>query len=298
MLQWRKQDIAPQVEQEVRFAASKVNDQSSAEQSVSPLFFISDWYVRPAIILTSFALFCGLLFNAATYLWDWLDRPVTRLNIIGNTQYLDRNQMLHKLAENIQPGAALQLGLVSSEVGVTSIGNSVLSLDINEIQKIALEEPWVNSVSLKRNWPGTIAIEVTEQVPVAKWGNKGLLNHQGDIFWPENRQELEHLPRLDGPSTDTARVMDQYHTLSQFFKGSNTLMTGLTLQARGAWTLLLDNKIEVELGREKILTRLRRFLELYKGHLYHQAAKIERVDVRYTNGVAVKWLPVPEQKIN
>lgn len=284
----------------MRTAASKVSAVESEQRGFSTLYFFSDWYVRPAIILTSFALFCGLLFNAATHLWAWLDKPVTGLNIIGNTQYLDRENMLSKLAENLKKinvANGSQLINVQGQ-SLPSLSRSMLSMDINELQKIALEEPWVNSASLKRTWPSAIGIAVTEQVPVAKWGNKGLLNHQGDIFWPENDLALEHLPKLNGPSTDTARVMEQYHTLSQFFKGSNTLMTGLTLQARGAWVFLLDNNIEVELGREKILTRLRRFLELYKGHLYQQAAKIERVDVRYTNGVAVKWRRVEEQKID
>ena len=166
---------------------------------------------------------------------------------------------------------------------------SLLSIDINELQQLALEDPWVNSAAIKRQWPPAIKVTVEEQVPVAKWGQKGLLNHQGDVFIPEHAVKLDFLPLLNGPSTDTARVMDQYHTLSQFFKGGETYMLGLTLQARGAWTLLLDNRIEVELGREQVLARLRRFLQLYKGHLYQNSAQIKSVDVRYSNGVAVKW---------
>ena len=273
MVQWRRQDISSQQERrELSESEGAVEDYQFF--SVSTL---SDWYVRPAMILTAFALFCGLLFNGANNLWSWLDRPVMQLKMTDNTQYLNSDKMLSRLALNLSAAAN---------------SNKILSLDIDEIRKIALEEPWVNAVQLQRRWPPAISIEVREQVPVAKWGDRGLLNHQGDIFWPKPIVALAHLPQLNGPSTDTARVMDQYHTLSQFFKGSDTLMSGLTLQARGAWTLLLENNIEVELGREHILTRLQRFLELYKGHLHQLAAKIERVDVRYTNGLSVQWRPV------
>jgi len=272
MLRWRKQDIAP-AKGAASAAAAKLNNDH--QQSFFAVSSLSDWYVRPAMILTAFALFCGLLFNAAGHLYQWLNQPVTALEVKGNTQYLDSHKMLTKLARNLQGSASKP---------------SILSVDIQEVQKLAQEEPWINAVHLKRRWPQGLEIEVREQVPIAKWGDKGLLNHQGDIFWPDNKQGLEHLPILNGPSTDTARVMEQYHSLSHFFKGSNTLMAGLTLQARGAWTLLLDNNIEVELGREQILARLRRFIELYKGHLYAKADNIERVDVRYTNGVSVKWL--------
>ncbi|MEH6445537.1 MAG: cell division protein FtsQ/DivIB [Oceanospirillaceae bacterium] len=272
MLQWRKQDIEPVVES-VQPAAVKVVEQQHANHG----FFASlanDWYVRPGMILTAFTLFCGLMFNAATALWNVLDQPVQKLSITGNTQYIDKNTLIGKLVTQMRTSGS---------------SDSILALDIQEIQQLTVEEPWVNNAAIKRVWPPALEVEIQEQVPVAKWGNKGLLNHQGDIFWPLQRDQLDFLPILNGPSTDTARVMDQYHTLSRFFKGNDSYMQGLSLQDRGAWTLLLNNEIEVELGREKVLARLRRFLQLYKGHLYLKADQIARVDVRYTNGVAVKW---------
>ncbi|MFT5708499.1 MAG: cell division protein FtsQ [Oceanospirillaceae bacterium] len=272
MLQWRKQDIEPIVDS-AKPAAIKIIEQ---EHEHHGLFtnLANDWYVRPAMILTAFALFCGLMFNAAIALWNTLDQPIQKLSITGNTQYIDKNMLIEKLITQMRP---------------SDNSDSMLALDIQEIQQLTLEEPWVNNAAIKRVWPPELRVNIQEQVPIAKWGKKGLLNHQGDIFWPQQRDQLEFLPILNGPSTDTARVMDQYHTLSRFFKGSDSYMQGLSLQDRGAWTLLLNNEIEVELGREKILARLRRFLQLYKGHLYLKADQIARVDVRYTNGVAVKW---------
>jgi cell division protein FtsQ len=270
MLQWRKQDISPQDEQ-AKPSAVKLEIEQTAELSFSAA---PDWYVKPLTILTAFGLFCGLMFNAAIALWDALDKPLSAMSITGNTQYISKNVLGDKLIEQLK----------SNHQQV-----SFLSSDINEIRQLVTDEPWINNASIKRQWPPALEVEVQEQVPVAKWGNKGLLNHQGDIFWPQQQGQLEHLPLLNGPSTDTARVVEQYHTLSQFFKGTDSYMQGLSLQDRGAWTLLLDNEIQVLLGREQVIERLRRFLELYKGHLYSKANQIETVDVRYTNGVAVKW---------
>jgi cell division protein FtsQ len=64
---------------------------------------------------------------------------------------------------------------------------------------------------------------------------------------------------------------------------------GLDLEARGAWTLELDNDIKVVVGRENINERLQRFLELYRLRLADKSAEIEQIDIRYTHGVAVKW---------
>ncbi|EPJ46077.1 MAG: hypothetical protein OFPI_35200 [Osedax symbiont Rs2] len=283
MLHWRKQDIAQSSASGVNQAATTTaGNGQTVQPSDSDLQAIkmSDGYVRPAMILTAFALFCGLMYNAAGALWKVLDRPIEQLSVTGNTQYLQPQQLMAKLATVVQHGTK---------------SGSLLSIDIHELQQRALEDPWVNSAAIRRQWPPAVKVTVEEQVAVAKWGGKGLLNHQGDIFIPEDTVSLDFLPLLNGPSTDTARVMDQYHTLSQFFKGGDTYMLGLTLQARGAWTLLLNNQIEVELGREQVLARLRRFLQLYRGHLYLKGPQIERVDVRYSNGVAVKWRPGLEQ---
>ncbi len=269
MLQWRKQDISPQ--EAAKPAAVKLTTDQSADVEFSAA---SDWYVRPLTILTAFGLFCGLMFNAASALWEAIDKPLSAMSITGNTQYIGKNVLGDKLIEQLK----------NSHQQV-----SFLSSDINEIRQLVTDEPWINSASIKRQWPPALEVEVQEQVPVAKWGQKGLLNHQGDIFWPQQQDQLSHLPLLNGPSTDTARVMEQYHTLSQFFKGTDSYMQGLSLQDRGAWTLLLDNEVQVLLGREQVIERLRRFLELYKGHLHAKANQIETVDVRYTNGVAVKW---------
>ena len=283
MLHWRKQDIAQSIAgAENQAVTAQLQNIQAARSSDNNLVAtkMSDWYVRPAMILTAFALFCGLMYNAAVTLWQVLDRPIGQLSVSGNTQYLQPQQLLTKLA------------ILPQNFGANA---SLLSIDIQQLQQRALEDPWVNSAAIKRQWPPAIKVTVEEQVAVAKWGKKGLLNHQGDIFIPEDTVNLDFLPLLNGPSTDTARVMDQYHTLSQFFKGGETYMLGLTLQARGAWTLLLSNQIEVELGREQVLARLRRFLQLYRGHLYLKGSQIERVDVRYSNGVAVKWRAVLEQ---
>lgn len=278
MIRWRKLDVQPALVQ--RSAAVKLEPEP---QEVLSFSTPPAWYVKPLTILTSFGLFCGLMFNGAMALWDVLDQPISEMSISGSTQYVSKEALGNKLFESIQG---------------TDKSVSLLSADIEEIRQLVTDEPWVNNAAIKRSWPPALAINIQEQVPVAKWGNKGILNHQGDIFWPQYNDKLGHLPLLNGPSTDTARVMDQYHTLSQFFKGTDSYMLGLTLQDRGAWTLLMANQIEVVLGREQVMERLRRFLELYKGHLYRKAEQIQKVDVRYTNGVAVTWQPGVLEALN
>jgi cell division protein FtsQ len=50
----------------------------------------------------------------------------------------------------------------------------------------------------------------------------------------------------------------------------------------------------VVVGRERVTERLARFIQIYRQGLAEHEAQIEQVDIRYTNGVAVKWRPKPD----
>ena len=62
----------------------------------------------------------------------------------------------------------------------------------------------------------------------------------------------------------------------------------LELDARRAWHLTLASGLEVELGRHEIRTRLGRLVGLLLGWDTTQLAGVERIDLRYANGLAVR----------
>lgn len=90
--------------------------------------------------------------------------------------------------------------------------------------------------------------------------------------------------------------MSQFHDLNQMFRPAGLKVNSLELEARGAWSLELDNQIRVVVGREAVNERLQRFLMLYQRRLKDQAEKIEQIDIRYPHGVAVKWRQMPEDE--
>ena len=51
----------------------------------------------------------------------------------------------------------------------------------------------------------------------------------------------------------------------------------------------MTNGIEVALGRDQVEKRFDRFVTVYQRRLASRAAEVERIDARYTNGVAVQW---------
>lgn len=247
-----------------------------ARSSESPKVENTENWWKPFWTFSSLVIFAGVLWSAGDSLWKWLDQPVDEVAVLGSARHLERDLLAEKIAAHLD--------------------STLLKTDLNEVQLLVKEQPWVRVAGIRRHWPSRLEVMIEEEVPVARWGEHGLLNHQGDIFWPELKDEYRVLPRLSGPSPDTGRVMSQFHDLNQMFRPFGLSVTGLSLEARGAWTLTLDNEIQVVLGREAINERLQRFLSLYEQRLSEHAALIEQVDIRYTNGVAVRWRETPGEK--
>lgn len=64
------------------------------------------------------------------------------------------------------------------------------------------------------------------------------------------------------------------------------------MSPRHAWQLVLDNDVQVELGRLDTKGRLQRFIELYPTLTQEQDKRVDYVDLRYDSGAAVGWAPL------
>ncbi|WP_271273541.1 cell division protein FtsQ/DivIB [Aliamphritea hakodatensis] len=236
----------------------------------------TDWWLKPVILLTAVLVFAALAGSVTEKLYIWLDQPVTHLTVKGQTRFLDKTDLANK--------------------SLAAVNGGLMSADINRVKAEAQAHPWVYQVNVERQWPASLVLEVKEEVPVARWGGNGLLNHEGDIFWPEGSATYQQLPLLEGPSSNTGQMMAQYYELSQRLRHLSLQVDSLQMEARGAWSLKLKNGVTLVLGREDLVGRLERFVSLYQLRLKDdvEAGRIDRIDVRYENGVAVKWRPQPE----
>jgi hypothetical protein len=65
------------------------------------------------------------------------------------------------------------------------------------------------------------------------------------------------------------------------------LIRHITLDERRAWSLVLDDGVEIALGRKAMDTRVRRLARVY-AQLMGAGPSPVAVDLRYTNGLAVR----------
>lgn len=149
--------------------------------------------------------------------------------------------------------------------------------------------PWVARAEVRRVWPDQIVVHLAEQIPIARWGQQALLNTQGQSFTPGDTGNYAHLPYLYGPQRAQQKVMHQYQILSHMLRPLGFSITRLELRDRGSWFLSTEQGIEMLLGRDQVLEKVRRFTTIYQKALEPQRDNIARIDLRYPKGLAVAW---------
>ncbi|MAA66710.1 MAG: cell division protein FtsQ [Alteromonadaceae bacterium] len=198
-----------------------------------------------------------------------LDRQIADIEIKGDLKGLDRDRLM---------------GDVHS-----LIGRSFFATDLEDVKQLVEKEPWVESAAVRRVWPDRLAIEVREERPLAYWNKAQIIGRSGHVFQPENPQAAGALPRLSGPEDRVEEVVSVARKMATDLQEIGVGFAGLRLEKRGAWTLQMTNGIEVALGRDQVEKRFDRFVTVYQRRLASRAAEVERIDARYTNGVAVQW---------
>lgn len=190
---------------------------------------------------------------------------------------------------------------VKAELGPAVRGNMLL-LDLKGLELAVAALPWVERVSVRRRWPHTLEVRLTERTAIARWGRESLLDRHGELFTPAQiADDLLTLPRLLGPVGREQRVWRQFLQWRQQLAAAELNLVGLTLDARGAFSLTLveelssersdqaTNHVEVILGRRSAEARIERLVRLAPTLLRRRPGEIARLDLRYDNGLAVRF---------
>jgi len=170
-----------------------------------------------------------------------------------------------------------------------SLGGGFLSLDLEGICHALEEHPWIATASARRKWPNEVVISVEEEAPIARWGESHFLTAKGRVAEIAGADLPEELPHLMGPEGMERRVMQQYKNFTQVLDPLGLKVEACYLAARGNWMVTFDNGMELAVGKEPVVDKLNRFLRVWDAELKQRADHIARVDIRYANGVAVKW---------
>ncbi len=199
--------------------------------------------------------------------------PLKTVKIEGDLKYLTKSDIEYATAEVARGGW--------------------FTVDLRKIKEAVEDIPWVDTVNIRRVWPATIELDITEQRAYSFWGEKGLLNIRGESYLPRNGSFPTNLPHLSGPKGTEKQLVRTFLEINQKIAIIDLSLKGLSLNQRGAWAMRLSNQIQVELGVDHIENKLMRLIKSYK-ILSQQAGQLIKIDCRYPNGLAVvRQAPIP-----
>jgi len=230
---------------------------------------ITQMSLRLVVELTLLVVFTVLMAWLLSYLLDPRTLPIQQVRLEGEFRHLSTEALQKRVEGHVQGGFF--------NINVTAVRDRLLS------------EPWVKEVSVHRVWPDTLQVFVTEHVAIARWGENGLLNTQGELFSPERTSFPDNLPLIAGPEGRHQSMMQKYNYVRQLMQPASMNIRSLTLDERRAWSIETDAGLRIVLGREDFDARIHRFTDLFINRFFDSLEKIEIVDMRYPNGFAVKW---------
>ena len=112
--------------------------------------------------LTGAAVALALGISASLWLMEPANLPIRQVSLHGEFHHLDPIELQEVVAEELT-------------------GN-MLTQDLGGLEQRLQQNAWVRQARIHRDWPATLRIEISEQVPVARWAAGGFLTGQGERF--------------------------------------------------------------------------------------------------------------------
>ncbi len=219
--------------------------------------------------------YLSMLFLLITGIGWLMNRPyfdITQIEIVGangTLQYVDKQNVFKTV--------------------LPYVTGNFFQINIQDTQKVAQSIEWVKYAKVDRIPPNRIKITIEEYTPMARWirdgYEAGLISTNGEVF---QAKYVGNLPEFDGTAVAQQHMLEQYTMLNSQLSTLRLKILRLQYSPSAAWSMILDNGIEIRLGRDNIHTRILRFVENYHTQILPHVAHLDYIDMRYNNAFAVK----------
>jgi cell division protein FtsQ len=190
---------------------------------------------------------------------------VRQIDVKGDLKHITREQIAYIIKNDLK--------------------GTFFTLNIDKTRQSFEKLPWVREVSLRRVWPDKIEIRIEEHAALGRWGTDSLVSVLGERF---DAASSDNLPVFVAPDGSEKELVAGYTHALKTLAPLGLKPVEVSVSARRAWRIKLDNEMTIELGRDQIQERLNRFVAAYPDSLASTASKVDYVDLRYPNGFAVR----------
>ena len=221
--------------------------------------------VKRLIICIVLVLAAGLGMTAC----QKLDKPIDRVVVNGDFYHLKEKEVINLIDQKVKDG--------------------FLSLNLSGLNKYLESEPWIRNATIRRSWPSTIIVDITEEKPIARWGEKQVLNNVGDYLEITDKQSIKNLPTFTSEFGKSKEMIKSYQLMSEILGPTGLKVHEIQRDVVGSWLITTSSGIQINLGRDQLVQKLRRFQVVWSAQLTSQVEKIKTIDMRYPNGLSVAW---------
>lgn len=237
-----------------------------------------DWWVGHLAGYLAKGLFLFLF--ALVFLVVWLiwqtghnpqQFPITQIKIQGDIVITQPEEM------------QMVLGAVKEK--------SFFFADIAELKEQVSALPWVAAVTIKRQWPDTLLLEMVERKAQYRWGKSALVDADGNRFARPAQGFFDDLPLLVGMDGSEKTLILAYQQLLHALGDDAWQLPVESLQLNQylSWELHLSDGLVVKFGRDNYTRRMKRFVQAYHAGRLPTFSHLEVLDFRYFSGFAVRW---------
>lgn len=163
-------------------------------------------------------------------------------------------------------------------------------LDVDSLQQMLQSVPWVETASVRKAWPSTVMIAVTERHADARWGDAKLYSRTSGIFDGPASVRRTSLPLLSGPDGTEEMVFGMWQKLQGILPGVS--IAELSLSPRHSWEAVLEDGTKLFLGRgeDAVYGRMQAFSSVYARLPAEHKKNAAYFDLRYESGsIAIGW---------
>ncbi len=215
------------------------------------------------------ALILGV--GASLWLTNPAKLPIRQVSLYGELRYLDPIELKDIVAEELT-------------------GN-MLTQDLGGLEQRLQQNTWVQQARIHREWPATLRIEISEQVPVARWAAGGLLTAQGVQFGAPDKPGL-FLPEVAGVPGRESALLGHVARIRPLLDRHGMTLARLEETKFRSLHVTLRSGLRLTLGRVRPLERLARWLRYSDAYARVAPAPAPNtlIDLRYPNGFSARSL--------
>jgi cell division protein FtsQ len=179
------------------------------------------------------------------------------------------------------------------------VNGNYFSVDLSAIEQQLKEIPGIYAVAVRRVWPGALQISITESDGLVKWSDLRMdasLGSERFINLPPGRRVLGRIPELSGPAIRRQEAFNTYLEVDRRLWPLGLEITKIKLTHAGNWKFWIqssrfDGSVDFSLviGRQDPVVKVDDFAKIFEVALSRQVGSIAAIDLRYPNGLAVRW---------